>query len=191
MSVKTVKFFLWSYTESNGFIDCSKDNEGHNSCESTDCSNTDYLNTDKLDTAHTIFCKNRRFNKYTSQNCSDHTTCPVNTCCTDRVVYFKNTVNKFNNENNCKTGNNTDSKSTIVGYNITSCCNTNETCKSTVHCHGNIRFTVTYPCEEESNKCCCSSCKVCCHGDITETFCGSCCGTAVKSEPAEPENKCT
>ena len=119
MSIKTIQLFLFCNAQADGFVNNLEDDKGHNDCEYTDGNDAEDFHTDELDTAHTVFGKYRGFCEYTGQDCTDHTTAPVNAGSSDRVVDFKDTVNKFNNENNCKATDNADGQSAIVGYDIT------------------------------------------------------------------------
>ena len=115
----------------------------------------------------------------------------MNTGGADRVVDFQYPVNKFNNENDGKTTDDTDGQGAIVGNDIASGSDADKAGQSAVHCHGNIRFTIAEPGEEEGDQCCGSSGQVGRHGDISEGRCCSGGGAAVETKPAEPENKCT
>lgn len=153
MAVQTVQFFLFGDTESDGFVDDLKDDEGHDRSESGNSGNAQNLNTDKLDTAHAVFCKDGIFGENTGQNCSEHTAGPVNTGSTDRVVNFKDPVDKFDDKDDSETADDTDGESAVVGNDIAAGGDTDQAGKCPIHGHRDIRFSITYPCKEEGNEC--------------------------------------
>ena len=113
------------------------------------------------------------------------------TDCTNRVINFYDFIKEFNckyNDNTCNCSN--EQCLVIIDY-ITACCDSYQSGQCAVHCHTDIRFSITYPGNNQGNKCCCCCREVCGHGNVAKIV-GCCCGrSTVKSEPAEPEDKDT
>ncbi|GFI51506.1 hypothetical protein IMSAGC020_02720 [Lachnospiraceae bacterium] len=108
--------------------------------------------------------------------------------CSDRIVNTKYMVKKPNTKHDQKACNYSNHNRTECIRHITRRCDCHKSCQRCVQTHGNIRLSIFYPCKDHTDNCCNSRCDCCCQEYRTKLRNRSC-SRAIKSIPAEPENK--
>ena len=113
----------------------------------------------------------------------------------DRIIDLGLVIKELNAEYHEDSGDQSDKEASDRRYAITRSSDGNQSCKGCVECHGDIWFTITYPCKNHRRACRHSCRQVGVHkyetGGNRSCLVHSYSRAAVKTEPCKPENKHT